>query len=83
MEEKKRLSAEILQFLDKLPVGLRSRAFHYVNLQGINDEFASLGCQLHYALKEVRPELQLECDALIEQYDAFLARSVSVSLNSA
>jgi hypothetical protein len=76
MEEKRRLSAEILQFLDKLPVGLRSRAFHYVNLQGISDDFASLGCQLRYALREVRPELQLQCDALIERHDAFLARSV-------
>lgn len=71
--DKQKLVASIEAFLLKLPVGMRSRAFHFADhLQGIKEKFASLGCQLRYVLNQVRPELQLECDRLIEQHESLL-----------
>lgn len=69
---KQELIESINDFLVKLPVGMRSRAFHFANLQGVKEEFASLGCQLRYVLSEVHPSLQIECDRLIEEHERFV-----------
>lgn len=77
---KQELIESINDFLVKLPVGLRPRAFNFVQLQGIRDEFAALGCQLRYVLNEVRSELREECDRLIKEHERFV-RGVNVGVS--